>query len=105
MNVFYDHLVNLHELHITFDEVGIPLKHRKALIEMADSTMHHEIFDLLMIEIPSEHKTYFLEIFSDDPSDVRILEWLKSKVPDVENKIKNRAEEVKTNLKNEVRNK
>jgi hypothetical protein len=98
MNVFYDHLVNIHELHLEFDKLDVPLSHRNELIKMADSTVHHEIFDLLMIEVPNEHRAYFLEIFSTDPSENHILEFLKDKVPGIEQKIQDRAQLVKEDL-------
>jgi hypothetical protein len=103
MNVFYDHLANVYELHLEFDKLGVPLKNRGELIKLADTAIHHEIFDLIMVEIPEHHRTYFLETFSDDPSNPVILELLKEKVPGIEGKISERAEAVKGQFINEMR--
>jgi hypothetical protein len=103
VNVFYDNLVNIHELHLEFDQLDVPLKERKELISLADSTMHHEVFDLIMVEIPEEHRTYFLEIFSADPGDTKILEFLKEKVPGIEGKIKKRGQAVKDKFVKEMK--
>lgn len=105
MNVFYDHLVNIHELHLEFDRVDIPVAERNELIKMADSTVHHEVFDLLMVEIPDEHRRFFLESFSTDPGNPQILDFLKRAIPGVEDKIKSRAEAVKNELASQMRSK
>jgi hypothetical protein len=98
MKIFYDNLVNLHDLHLKFDKMDVPVEERAELIELADSAVHHEIFDLIMIEVPDEHRTIFLESFGNDPSDESILVFLKLRVPGIEDKIKERAEAVKRSL-------
>jgi len=103
MNIFYDNLINLHELHLEFDRLEIPFPHRRELIDLADSAVHHEVFDLIMIELPEEHHTYFLETFAADPSNVEILGWLRGRIPDVEDKIRSRGEEVKEDFKQKIR--
>lgn len=102
-SVFYDHLINIHELHLEFDRLNIPVKDRNELMEMADSTVHHEVFDLVMVEIPSEHKTYFLELFSTDPGHPELFTFVSGKIPDFETKVKDRINMVKDELINEVR--
>lgn len=103
MSVFYDRLVNIHELHIEFDRLELPVPERNELIKIADSTIHHEVFDLIMIELPKEHKVYFLEIFSSDPADPKILDFLKEKIPGFEDKVKARATQIKEELAKHVR--
>jgi hypothetical protein len=105
MKVFYDHLVNIHELHVEFDRLDLPVKERNEMVGLADSAVHHEVFDLLMVEIPQEHRTIFLESFSNDPGDDTILVFLKRRVPDIEDKIRARAEEVKRSFIEEIRGK
>lgn len=103
MNVFYDNLINIHELHLELDSVGVPHSHRRALMELADSVVHHEVFDLIMVELPPAHHEHFLEIFAADPSDPEILNWLRVRIPDVETKIRARGESVKYDLKSKIR--
>src|SRR5438309_7527952 len=103
MNIFYDNLINLHELHLEFDRLEVPFEHRRDLVDLADSTVHHEIFDLIMVELPESHHTYFLQAFASDPSDAEILGWLRSHIPDVEDKIRSRGEEVKENFRAQIR--
>lgn len=101
--VFYDHLINIHELHIEFDRLNVPIKDRNDLMKLADSTVHHEVFDLVMVEIPSAHKTYFLELFATDPGHPELFEFVTSKIPDFESKAKDRINRVKEELISEVR--
>jgi hypothetical protein len=104
MNIFYDNLINLHELHLEFDRLEIPLEHRRELIDLADSTIHHEIFDLIMVELPEQQHVRFLQTFSSDPSDLEIMGWLRSHIPDVENKIRSRGNSVKEDFRAQMRN-
>lgn len=103
MKAFYDHLVNIHELHIEFDRLDVPIEDRNEMVGLADSAVHHEVFDLLMVEIPEAHREIFLESFSNDPGDDTILVFLKRRVPDIEEKIRSRAEEVKRFFIEDVR--
>lgn len=102
-SVFYDHLVNIHELHIEFDRLEIPAEERNELMRLADSTVHHEVFDLVMIELPNEHKEIFLERLSNDPSDINILNFLEERVPGIKDRIKERAERVTKDLLQELK--
>ena len=102
MNVFYDHLINIHDLHIEFDRLDLPIPERNELMKLADSTVHHEVFDLIMIELADEHRSYFLEVFSTDPGDPELLQFITSHIPDAEGKIKSRADKVKEDLLAEV---
>jgi hypothetical protein len=95
MKIFYDNLVNLHDLHVEFDRLDVPVEEREELVNLADSAMHHEIFDLIMFEVPDEHREIFLESFGNDPSDESILVFLRIRVPGIEDKIRQRAEAVK----------
>lgn len=103
MNVFYDQLINIHDLHIEFDRLDLPIEHRNELMQLVDSSVHHEIFDLIMVELPQEHRTYFLEVFSTNPSDPVLLDFLRDNVPGIEEKITTRANEVREGFAEEVR--
>lgn len=102
-SVFYDHLITIHDLHVEFDRLEIPVLERGELMRLADSTVHHEVFDLLMIEIPEQHHKEFLEKFSEDPGDPSLLTFIKEKSPGIEDKIKNRIEKVKQDLLKETK--
>ncbi len=103
MNVFYDHLINIHDLHIELDRYELSTEERNELMKLADSTVHHEVFDLIMIELPEEHKVVFLERFATDPSDPELLEFVKIHVPQAEEKIRARSEKVKQDLTEKMR--
>lgn len=101
--VFYDHLINIHELHIEFDRLNVQIKDRNDLMKLADSAVHHEVFDLVMVEIPASHKSYFLELFSTDPAHPKLLAFVTEKIPDFEAKAQERINRVKEELLAEVR--
>lgn len=103
MNVFYDHLINIHDLHIELDRYDLSTEERNELMKLADSTVHHEVFDLIMVELPEEHKVVFLERFATDPSDPALLDLVKTHIPGVEEKIKARSSKVKDDLTRELR--
>lgn len=102
-SVFYDKLINIHDLHLEFDRLDLPITHRNELMQLVDSSVHHEVFDLIMVELPEEHRSYFLEVFSTDPADPALLEFLTAKVPGISDKITARANEVRESFAEEVR--
>ncbi len=103
MNVFYDHLINIHGLHIEFDKLDLSVPDRNELIRLADSSVHHEVFDLIMIELPEEHRQVFLELFSTDPGDPVIMTLVSRHIPSVEEKIKARVSKLVNEFTEEVR--
>jgi len=103
MNVFYDHLVRVYEIHVDLDELGLAPSEKNELVAMVDSAMHHEVFDLIMTELPGNHQVFFLETFATDPSDQAILEFLREKIPGIEDKIEDRAKDVKLRFVADIR--
>lgn len=103
MNVFYDHLINIHDLHIEFDKLDLSVPDRNELIRLADSSVHHEVFDLIMIELPQQHRQVFLELLSADPGDPVIMTLASRHIPSVEEKIKARVSKLVNEFTEEVR--
>lgn len=103
MNIFYDNFTNIYELHTDLDTLAVPSSARRELMDLVDSTVHHEVFDLIMLELnPKNHET-FLNMFSTDPSDPEIMSWLRVRIPDVEEKIRARGTSVKEDFRKKIR--
>lgn len=103
MSVFYDHLINLEELHQELLDFNFAVREHYQLLQLADSTLHHEIVGVCLDCLPTEHHEYFLVRFKEQPDDPSILVFLKEKEPDIENKIRSKSTEVKERIRKDLR--
>lgn len=103
MSVFYDHLVGLDELHQELAVLNLPTQEHYHLLNLIDSTIHHEILSVCLDCLPIEHHESFIVQFSKEPNDQSLLAHLKNMDPTIEEKIATRSSEVKEKLKKDIR--
>ena len=103
MSVFYDHLINLEELHQELLDFNFAVKEHYQLLQLADSTLHHEIVGVCLDCLPPEHHEYFLLRFKEQPNDPQILVFLKERDPEIESKIRSKSTEVKERIRKDLR--
>jgi len=103
MSVFYDHLVGLDDLHNEILDFELPTRQHCHLLAIADSTLHHEVLNVILVEIPNEVHEYFLVEFKNRPEDPAHLEFLKQYNPEIEDKIRTAANNTKLRLIEEIR--
>ncbi|OGY25770.1 MAG: hypothetical protein A2Z24_01270 [Candidatus Woykebacteria bacterium RBG_16_44_10] len=102
MSVFYDHLVGLDDIHNEILEFDLPTRQHYHLLQIVDSTLHHEILNVILLEIPVEVHEHFLVEFNNRPHDPAHLDYLKLFSPEIEDKIRSRANLTKAKIIEEL---
>ena len=102
MSVFYDHLIGLDEIHNELLDFNLPTREHYHLLKIVDSTLHHEILNVILVEIPKEIHEYFLVEFHNRPDDPAHLDFLRQYSPKIEGKISSRANAVRSKILEEV---
>lgn len=103
MSVFYDHLTGLDEIHQELMGLGLPAQEHYYLLNLVDSTLHHEVLSVCLDCLPVSHHESFLIQYSKEPNDGSLLTHLKSLDPAIEEKIQRRSSEVKEKLKEDIK--
>lgn len=103
MSVFYDHLVGLDEIHNELLNFNLPTREHYHLLQIVDSTLHHEVLNVILLEIPQEAHEHFLVEFHNRPADPAHLEFLRQYSPEIEDKISSTANGVKSRILGEIR--
>ena len=99
MSVFYDHLLNLEDLHQELSHLNLTTKEHFALLNLIDSTLHHEVISVCLDCLPIEHHETFLVQYKTAPNDPALLEQLKTHEPKIEERIHSKSSEVREKLK------
>jgi hypothetical protein len=98
MSVFYDHLLGLDEIHKAILDLDLPTKQHYHLLKIADSTLHHEVLNVILIEIPQAVHEHFLVAFHDRPHDSNHFEYIKQFSPEIEDKIQAASSETRERI-------
>ena len=102
MSVFYDHLINLEDLHQELLEFKLAVSEHYQLLQLADSALHHEVVGVCLDCLPRQHHEGFLLRFRDQPNDPALLLLLKEKDPEIEEKIRTKSSEVKEKIRRDL---
>src|SRR5438552_13542991 len=103
-NLFYDHLLVIEEITAVLDAHKLPVKDRRALLDLIDQTLQHEILDVIFTYLPKEVHEEFLTKFHAAPWDPKLMQYLKDHtVVNIELAILDRANKTKTRLIKEVK--
>lgn len=99
---FYSDLVDFEIIIEELNTLNISDKERDELVELAHSNLHHRVVDAVLSELSSDDKRVFLEHLSIGDSD-KIWKHLNEKVDKIEDKIKQTAESLKKDLREDIR--
>lgn len=98
---FYTHIVDTSTLSLELGGMDLTSKERLHLISLIDSSIHHEILDLILSELtPTDKKTFLHHLASEDHS--KVWKFLNEKVDNIEEKIKKTAEGLKRELHKDI---
>ena len=100
---FYTHIIDTSTLSLELGDMDLTPKERLDLISLIDSNIHHEILDLILSELKSEDKKIFLTHLASEDHE-NIWKLLRSKVDNIEEKIKKTAEDLKKELHQDIKN-
>lgn len=96
--VFYYHLLNFPEVEERLDKHGLAEKEREEILLIIKETIHYRVVAEVMTHLPQKHHEWFLTEYTNLPHQEGLLEKLKDKIEDIEEKIKAVASQVKQEI-------
>ena len=99
MKIFYDEIIQIGELMTHIQHLEIETEEKEELAQMVDETIHHEVMSAILTHLPEEHHEEFLERFQAKPHDPSLLQYLKAKVENIEDKLKETGAELRKKFK------
>lgn len=99
---FYSHLVETDSLVIEINKLELEDHERAHLISLVDSNLHHAVLDAILSELTEADKRIFLTHLAHEDNE-KIWEHLNSRVDKIEEKIKKAAEELKEELRGDIK--
>lgn len=99
---FYTRIVDTSTLSLELGGMDLTPKERLHLISLIDSSIHHEILDLILSELNASDKKTFLMHLASEKHD-KVWRFLNEKIKDVEGKIKKTAEDLKKELHKDIK--
>lgn len=103
MKYFYSHIIEIESITASLDEVEFTAEQKIHLAFLIDSMIHHTVLDTIFYHLPQEHHAYFVERLKINPEDKAIMDFLISKLDNIESQIKESVEEVKKDLHKDIK--
>lgn len=99
---FYSKLIDTTSILIEIGNIEMAHDERLHLLSLAESNIHHAVLDAILSELSEEDKKKFMEhLHSDDHG--KIWKLLNSKINNVEDKIVKAAEDIKEELRRDIK--
>lgn len=93
--LFYDHLVNKHEILIIIDQLDAEPEKKSKLKTLVDEILHNHVVGHILERLSPPHHGRFIEMLSETPYDLKIIEYLRSKIgEDIDDTIKDHGQGV-----------
>lgn len=102
MKHFYTHLIEIDSIIIELDKMDLTDEQKVHLSDLVDSSLHHTVLDAVLSELSDTDKKVFLNHLKEDDS-IKIWQFLNEKIENIENKIKKVADDLKTELHEDIK--
>lgn len=102
MKYFYTHLVEIESVTEELDQLDLSEKERHHLAQLADSSIHHTILDVVLSKLSETDKKIFLSHLKDDDHQ-KIWQFLNEKADNIEEEIQEVAQELKEQLRKDIK--
>ena len=101
--IFYDVHIHFEEIEIELDKLEIEHEEKQELEHLIEEMVHHRIMDRLLMHLPRQHHTEFLDRFHKTPYDHKLLSWLDARIEkSVEEHIKDEMEKLKEKILSDI---
>jgi len=98
---FYHHIVVIDSIHFELDKLELDPHEKEELIMLAENNLHHTVLDTVLSELEEGDKKVFLAlVLGNDHNE--IWKMLSFKVKDVEEKIRQVAEQFIASLHKDI---
>lgn len=78
--IFYDHLLNMHELETLVKKHVKKESDRIAIYQQIDEIVHHRVIGCILDKLPKEHHKEFLTKLTESPHDRSLLAYLVERI-------------------------
>lgn len=103
MKYFYSHIIEIETVVSQLDEIDLNQDQKNHLAYLVDTTIHHTVLDTIFAQLPVEEHAYFVEKLKMNPEDKEIMDFLISKLDNIENQIIRSVEELKKELHKDLK--
>ena len=102
MKQWYAHLVEIETIILELDKMDLSKEEKKHLAQLVDSSLHHTILNAVLSHLKEEDKRIFINHINEGNHN-KIWKFLNEKVDGVEDKIKKAAEDLKHELRKDLK--
>lgn len=103
MKYFYQKYVVMENLVAELHELDLSDEERQHLASLVDSSLHHAILDEILSNLNEEDKKLFLHELNKDPENEKLVDFLKEKIDNIEDKISKVSEGLIKEMHEDVR--
>lgn len=103
MKYFYQQYIVIEDLIADLHGLDLSDEERHHLASLVDSSLHHAILDEILSNLSEENKREFLHQLNQDPENEKIMDFLKDKVENIEEKIRFVSEQLVKELHKDVK--
>lgn len=101
--LFYDHLVDKHEIIIYIENLPEPNNHKGRLRQLVDDILHQGLVDFILEKLHPHHHHTFLSRIEEAPYDPEIIVFLKEHASDdIEDQIVKEANKLVSLIKKDL---
>lgn len=86
--LFYDHLIILEKLEVELALQEFDPQEKEEINQLVEESVHFRVMTRVLNHLPREHHQEFLKVFHQTPYSKDILAFLKGKISDIEEIIK-----------------
>lgn len=99
---FYSHIIETETLIVELNNLDLEDHEKLHLAKLVDANLHHTILDVILSQLDEDDKNKFLKYLAED-NHQKIWEHLNLKVVGIEDKIIQAAENLKKDLKEDIK--
>lgn len=96
--LFYDHLIEFEEIEIELTKFKLVGQEKEEIHQMIEESIHYRVMRRILDHLPAERHQEFLEWFHEAPYHEDLLTFLKEKVENIEELIKEEISILKKEL-------
>lgn len=85
---FYHQLVNVQKIYIEVKNARLSVTEEKEIWDLIEHTIHTRAIDAVLEKLPLEKHEEFLEKFSQQPDDSKLLDYLRQEADDIDNHLR-----------------
>lgn len=96
--IFYDPIIEIKYIYSEIEQLPLSNADKEEIVQLIEDTLHHHINHRILEVLDEEHHPIYLDHLTRAPHDEEVLKFLKDKVDEIEEHIKQAAEDLKYDL-------